>query len=97
MRESSLSAVPFGLYTALVHRGGVNVNASQFALLAPVFLKTDNAVDFGKKGVITTHANIHAGVDYCTKLTDKDIASQHMLAAKTLDSPSLPCTVATVA
>ena len=47
-----------------------------------VRFKLDYTVNHSKQCIIRTSANIHAGVNFCTALSDKDIACKHIFIGK---------------
>lgn len=65
-----------------------SVNAYFLAILAHS-LELDVAVDESKEGVVRTLADIVAGMDVGSALSDKDIACENELTVASLDAESL--------
>jgi len=62
----------------------------------PVTLEYHLPVYQGKKGVISAHADIGAGMELRSMLADNDISRNHVLAAKPFDSKALTSGIASV-
>ena len=73
----------------------VGVNADLLFVLGLV-LKFDVSVDQSEKGIIGSHADIVAGVDRSSSLSDDDIACKNIFAVRFLHAEALGFTVASV-
>jgi hypothetical protein len=74
---------------------GCRIDAYPFPATAE-FFKGNHAINQGEQGKIAAQTHIGAGMDLGTQLTDQDITGPDNLAAKTLDTPALGITVATI-
>ena len=67
-----------------------DINSPSFSI------KLDFAVHKGEDGEIVAHSDSAAGMEFCTYLSDKNVACLNSLAAKSFDSSSLTIRIATV-
>lgn len=71
------------------------IHGNPFTILSKFFILY-STINLGKKGIITTAANIGTGVNDRTQLPDKDVTGLDALPAKPFHSTPLPCAVAAV-
>jgi hypothetical protein len=71
------------------------VDADLLACSVFVF-KGYNSINQGEKSIISTHSDILARVKLGPQLSHQDVAGQYRLPSKTLNTPSLACTVPTI-
>ena len=83
MREFLLHSFFYGIYTDLT-------------LVAALAFKFNATFDSSENGVVLTHANIVAGMEFSTTLTNDDAASGYQLAVMSLGAHTLRVRVTTV-
>jgi hypothetical protein len=74
---------------------GCRIDTYPFSVLAE-FLKSDNAINLGKQGVISPTTDIGTRVDFRTKLPDNNGSGGDRLATELFDSPPLAYGVASI-
>jgi len=64
------------------------IDVDEAAMLATI-LETNHAIDLGEEGIVLATADVGAGLERCTTLTNDDAAAEDGLATEYLDSEPL--------